>query len=77
MPDMTAVRSENELPVIVGAEDHVVPLGQYAQPDDLARLGDFIGLSEVAARDMKALPRSVRPRITTGRTATSAGNKTT
>src|ERR1700727_2335868 len=27
--------------LIVGAEDHVVPLGNYAQPDDLARLGDF------------------------------------
>ena len=27
--------------LIVGAEDHVVPLGQYAKPQDAARLGDF------------------------------------
>jgi pimeloyl-ACP methyl ester carboxylesterase len=59
MPDMTSVRSENELPVIVGAEDHVVPLGQYAQPDDLARLGDFVGLSELAARDIPNAKRVV------------------
>ena len=25
--------------LIVGAEDHVVPLGQYAKPEDAARLG--------------------------------------
>ena len=29
--------------LIVGAEDHVVPLGQYATPHDAARLGDFLG----------------------------------
>ena len=32
--------------LVVGAEDHVVPLGQYATPAELARLGDFVGLSE-------------------------------
>ena len=30
--------------LIVGAEDHVVPLGNYAQADEAARLGDFIAL---------------------------------
>ena len=35
--------------MIVGAEDHVVPLGQYAKPEDAARLGDFKVLSEQAA----------------------------
>jgi pimeloyl-ACP methyl ester carboxylesterase len=47
--------------LIVGAEDHVVPLGQYAQPEDLARLGDFIGLSEAAARDIPNAKRVVIP----------------
>jgi pimeloyl-ACP methyl ester carboxylesterase len=47
--------------LIVGAEDHVVPLGNYAQPDDLARLGDFIGLSEAAARDIPNASRVVIP----------------
>ena len=30
--------------LIVGAEDHVVPLGQYAPPAEAARLGDFVAL---------------------------------
>src|SRR6202453_4703414 len=47
--------------LIVGAEDHVVRLGQYAQPDDLARLGDFIGLSEAAAHDIPNAKRVVIP----------------
>jgi pimeloyl-ACP methyl ester carboxylesterase len=47
--------------LIVGAEDHVVPLGNYAAPDDLARLGDFIGLSEAAARDIPNATRVVVP----------------
>jgi pimeloyl-ACP methyl ester carboxylesterase len=47
--------------LIVGAEDHVVPLGQYAQPDDLARLADFIALSEAAARDIPNASRVVVP----------------
>jgi hypothetical protein len=38
--------------LIVGAEDHVVPLGQYAKPEDAARLGDFKALSEQAVRDI-------------------------
>src|ERR1700729_973460 len=47
--------------LIVGAEDHVVPLGNYAAPDDLARLGDFIGLSEAAVRDIPDARRVVIP----------------
>jgi pimeloyl-ACP methyl ester carboxylesterase len=43
--------------LIVGAEDHVVPLGQYAKPEDLARLGDFYALSELAVHD---IPRAQR-----------------
>jgi pimeloyl-ACP methyl ester carboxylesterase len=40
--------------LIVGAEDHVVPLGQYATPAEAARLGDFVALSAAAARDVPA-----------------------
>jgi pimeloyl-ACP methyl ester carboxylesterase len=47
--------------LIVGAEDHVVPLGNYAPPDDLARLGDFIALSEAAAREIPNASRVVIP----------------
>jgi pimeloyl-ACP methyl ester carboxylesterase len=47
--------------LIVGAEDHVVPLGKYAQPDEAARLGDFVGLSEAAARDIPDAQRVVVP----------------
>jgi pimeloyl-ACP methyl ester carboxylesterase len=43
--------------LIVGAEDRVVPLGQYAKPEDVRRLGDFKTLSEQAVRD---LPRGER-----------------
>jgi pimeloyl-ACP methyl ester carboxylesterase len=43
--------------LIVGEEDHVVPLGQYATPEEAARLGDFIQLSAAAARD---IPRATR-----------------
>jgi pimeloyl-ACP methyl ester carboxylesterase len=47
--------------LIVGAEDHVVPLGQYAKPEDAARLGDFIELSAAAARDIPRAKRVVVP----------------
>jgi pimeloyl-ACP methyl ester carboxylesterase len=47
--------------LIVGAEDHVVPLGQYAQPEDVARLGDFNALSADAARDIARAERVVIP----------------
>ena len=30
--------------LVVGAEDHTVPLGQYAKPEDVAALGDLIAL---------------------------------
>jgi pimeloyl-ACP methyl ester carboxylesterase len=43
--------------LIVGAEDHVVPLGQYAKPHDAARLGDFVHLS---AQAVAAIPRATR-----------------
>jgi pimeloyl-ACP methyl ester carboxylesterase len=38
--------------LIVGAEDHVVPLGQYGNPQDVAPLGDFKALSEQAIHDI-------------------------
>jgi pimeloyl-ACP methyl ester carboxylesterase len=44
--------------LIVGAEDHTVPLGQYATPAEAARLGDFTALSAAAAHD---IPRATRP----------------
>jgi pimeloyl-ACP methyl ester carboxylesterase len=47
--------------LVVGAQDHVVPLGQYAAPDDVARLGDFIALSEQAVRDIPRAQRVVIP----------------
>lgn len=47
--------------LVVGAEDHVVPLGQYAPPAEAARLGDFIALSEAAARDIPRATRVVVP----------------
>jgi pimeloyl-ACP methyl ester carboxylesterase len=47
--------------LIVGAEDHVVPLGQYAQPAEVARLGDFVALSAAAARDIPRATRAVVP----------------
>jgi pimeloyl-ACP methyl ester carboxylesterase len=47
--------------LIVGAKDHVVPLGQYAQPAEAARLGDFVELSAAAARDIPHAKRVVIP----------------
>ena len=47
--------------LIVGAEDHVVPLGQYAQPTEAARLGDFVELSAAAAHDIPRATRVVIP----------------
>ena len=47
--------------LIVGAEDHVVPLGQYAKPEDAIRLGDFVELSAAAARDIPRATRVVIP----------------
>jgi pimeloyl-ACP methyl ester carboxylesterase len=47
--------------LIVGAEDHVVPLGQYAKREDLARLGDFVSLSAQAVRDIPQATRTVVP----------------
>src|SRR6202012_4478221 len=47
--------------LIVGAEDHVVPLGQYAPPTEAARLGDFIALSQAAADDIPRATRVVIP----------------
>jgi pimeloyl-ACP methyl ester carboxylesterase len=47
--------------LIVGAEDHVVPLGQYAKAEDAARLGDFVALSAAAARDIPRATRVVIP----------------
>jgi pimeloyl-ACP methyl ester carboxylesterase len=39
--------------LIVGAEDHTVPLYNYAtKPEDLAPLGDFPALAAAAARDI-------------------------
>jgi pimeloyl-ACP methyl ester carboxylesterase len=47
--------------LIVGAQDHVVPLGQYAKPIDAARLGNFDVLSEQASRDIPRARRVVIP----------------
>ena len=47
--------------LIVGAEDHVVPLGQYAEPAEAKRLGDFVELSASAARDIHNARRVVVP----------------
>ena len=47
--------------LIVGAEDHVVPLGQYATPAEAARLGDFVALSAAAAADIPRATRVVIP----------------
>jgi pimeloyl-ACP methyl ester carboxylesterase len=46
--------------LIVGAEDHTVPLGQYATPAEAARLGDFVTLAAAAAQD---IPRATRVAI--------------
>ena len=47
--------------LIVGAEDHVVPLGQYATPEEAKRLGDFVELSAEAVRDIPNAKRVVVP----------------
>jgi pimeloyl-ACP methyl ester carboxylesterase len=47
--------------LVVGAEDHTVPLGQYAEPAELARLGDFVALSAEAAKDIPRARRVVVP----------------
>ena len=47
--------------LIVGAKDHVVPLGQYGEPEDAARLGDFVQLSAQAAHDIPRCERVVVP----------------
>ena len=44
--------------LIAGAEDHVVPLGGYAKPEDAGRLGDFETLS---AADIPRATRAVIP----------------
>jgi pimeloyl-ACP methyl ester carboxylesterase len=47
--------------IVVGAEDHVVPLGNYAEPAQVARLGDFVALSAAAAQDIPRATRVVIP----------------
>jgi pimeloyl-ACP methyl ester carboxylesterase len=47
--------------LIVGEEDHVVPLGQYTTPEEAARLGDFVELSAAAAHDIPQATRVVVP----------------
>jgi pimeloyl-ACP methyl ester carboxylesterase len=47
--------------LVVGAEDHVVPLGNYAPPAEVARLGDFVGLSTAAAQDIPHAKHVVIP----------------
>jgi pimeloyl-ACP methyl ester carboxylesterase len=47
--------------LVAGAEDHVVPLGQYAKPAEAARLGDFVGLSAAAAKDIPRATQVVIP----------------
>jgi len=38
--------------VIVGDQDHTVPLGAYATPEARARMGNFVELGRAAARDI-------------------------
>jgi pimeloyl-ACP methyl ester carboxylesterase len=38
-----------------------VPLGQYAKPEDAARLGDLVALSAAAAADIPRAKRVVVP----------------
>ncbi|HKM89159.1 MAG TPA: alpha/beta hydrolase [Candidatus Acidoferrales bacterium] len=38
--------------VIVGGQDHTVPLGSYAAPEARARMGNFVELGHAAARDI-------------------------
>jgi pimeloyl-ACP methyl ester carboxylesterase len=61
--DLRIVREQIKPPtlLIVGEEDHVVPLGQYATPQDAARLGDFVELSAAAAHDIPRATRVVVP----------------
>lgn len=47
--------------LVVGAEDHVVPLGNYAPPAEVDRLGDFVGLSTAAAQDIPRATHVVIP----------------
>ena len=47
--------------LVVGAEDHVVPLGNYAEPAEAARLGDFTGLAAAAAADIPRATQVVIP----------------
>ncbi len=47
--------------LVVGAEDHVVPLGNYAPPAEVARLGDFVALSTAAAQDIPHAKHVVVP----------------
>jgi pimeloyl-ACP methyl ester carboxylesterase len=47
--------------LLVGAGDHVVPLGNYAKPEEVARLGNFVELSAEAARDIPRAARVVVP----------------
>jgi pimeloyl-ACP methyl ester carboxylesterase len=47
--------------LIVGAEDHVVPLYQYADPAEANRLGDFVELSAAAASEIPNAKRVVVP----------------
>jgi pimeloyl-ACP methyl ester carboxylesterase len=47
--------------LIVGEEDHVVPLGQYTTPEEAARLGDFVELSDAATHDIPQATRVAVP----------------
>src|SRR5208282_2372114 len=38
--------------VVVGDQDHTVPLGGYAAPEARARMGNFVDLGRAAARDI-------------------------
>jgi pimeloyl-ACP methyl ester carboxylesterase len=47
--------------LVVGAEDHVVPLGNYATAAEVVRLGDFVGLSAAATQDIPRATHVVLP----------------
>jgi len=42
--------------LIVEAEDHVLPLGQYTQPAEVARLGDLVALPPQPRATFPGLP---------------------
>jgi pimeloyl-ACP methyl ester carboxylesterase len=47
--------------IIVGAQDHTVPLSIYTTPEARARMGDFVELGRAAARDIPHATLAIIP----------------